>query len=86
MAKVLLPEDAPSDVAMWANLFTDSTRSGWTGSPTQTLTPGQWTTLVWDMRDVDWKAGDVLVGIQIGAEGGDYQGKIYVDDVELFTN
>ncbi len=84
VAKVYLPADAlPAGTKVWANLFT-RTKHGWQGSTSQPLQAGQWITLIWDTRGLDWDSTDIAVGIQIGAEHGPYQGPIYIDDIQVF--
>jgi len=82
VAHIYLPAGAPTDL-MWANLFSD-TDAGWDGSSTSAVESGAWTTLVWDTRDVDWGEGEIAIGIQVGIEGGSYDGPIYVDDIQVF--
>jgi hypothetical protein len=84
IAQVYLPDDVPADTILWANLFAQ-TGSGWQGSATGNLKKGVWNTLVWDTRHVDWgSATDITIGIQIGAEDGQYEGPIYLDDIQIF--
>jgi hypothetical protein len=84
VAQVHLPEDVPADTKFWANFFTYD-KTGWTGNETSDLKKGAWTPLVWDTSDVDWgDESQITIGIQIGAEGGSYEGSIYIDDVQVF--
>ncbi len=83
IANVYLPDEPPQDTRIWANLYTYS-QSDWQDSPTTVLKKG-WNTLLWDTHAVNW--GDktsITVGLQIGAEGGEYNGPIYIDDVQVF--
>ena len=86
IAQVYLSDGVSAGTTVWANLFTYS-KSGWQGSNAHSLVGGMWNTLVWDTHVVDWSTKkDITIGIQIGAEGGSYQGPIYVDDIQLFEN
>ncbi len=85
MARVLLPADAPEHTHLWASLYAQS-HEGYGGSETCRLSRGVWHTLVWDMAGVNWSSGEVVVGIQIGSEGSDYSGSLYVDDIQLLEN
>lgn len=80
--RMYLPQGAPSDGQIWANLYTKE-GDGYRGSPARALRPGQWVTLVWAAEDVQWE-GDAVVGVQVGINNAPYQGPIYVDDVQLF--
>jgi hypothetical protein len=84
IANIYLPDNVPADTRIWANFYTYS-QSDWQGSPTLSLTKGAWNTIIWDTYAVDWGEKEkVTLGIQIGAEGGPYQGPIYIDDVQAF--
>lgn len=83
-ARVYLPDNVPTGVSVWANFYTYS-KSDWQGNEPFFLTKGMWNTLVWDTHNVDWGTiKDFTIGIQIGAEGGSYQGPIYIDDIQIF--
>ncbi|MBZ0298405.1 MAG: hypothetical protein K8J31_01635 [Anaerolineae bacterium] len=84
IARVYLPGDTPPGTRIWANFYTLS-KSGWADNPPVFLTAGEWNTLIWDTHAVDWDvASDAIVGIQIKAETGSYDGPIFVDDIQVF--
>jgi hypothetical protein len=84
IARIYVPDNVPTGTSVWANLFTYSKSGGQDSAPVL-LTKGMWNTLMWDTHKVDWgTTKDITIGIQIGAEGGPYQGSIYIDDVQAF--
>lgn len=83
VAEVYLPADAPAGTRIWAELYTYA-KTGWSNNESVVLIPGQWTTLVWDLRDITWQGPTITLGIQVGIDSGTYDGQIYVDDVQVF--
>jgi len=84
VAHLYVPPDASPEVRVWAKLYTYDAMGLWLAANPKTLQRG-WNTLVWDAPPAQWTVGRaIVIGLQIGAEGGAYRGPVYVDDVQLF--
>jgi hypothetical protein len=77
------PEDSPG-VSTWAKLYTYDGAGLWLAASPRTLQRG-WNTIAWDTPSAHWEPNqEIAVGLQFGTESGAYDGRIYVDDVQLF--